>query len=79
MLESFPNKEVPKDRQLSGFSYVHAIFKEDGKHTKIMISTEVLCGHQNRVCANCVSMWMQDYDLVFERTAGGRALKERMQ
>lgn len=73
---AYPNKEILKKDHLSGACYVTAM--QGGKLEKIVISSPKLCGHQNRICVNCASQWATDYQILFDRTAGGRKLKKRL-
>jgi hypothetical protein len=64
-------------RKLSGYNYVPSVLKQDGAWYQLEIKwLSYHCDHQNTVCptTKCVRSWMQDYQLWFYRTAGGRRL-----
>jgi hypothetical protein len=75
----YTNKEIPRDQQTTGQAYVSAVMpSEAGKPTKILIAADGMCGHQNRICTECAHEWQQDYQLLFQQTAGGRRLRDRL-
>jgi hypothetical protein len=74
--EVYTNKESTKGNVISGLIYVSVHMKTDPPGTlgKILIAKPQNCGHVNRICVNCYDGWA-DYDILWERTAGGRRLK----
>lgn len=73
----YTNREVPADQSLAGVSYVSArMTSEPGRsYDKLVIAEPALCGHTNRICPTCAHLWAADYEMFWQRTAGGRRLK----
>jgi hypothetical protein len=42
-----------------------------------MIAKPRYCGHVNRICVDCYDGW-HDYELLWARTVGGRAMRARL-
>lgn len=75
--KSFEN-EYRDPTNWSGSSYVASRLKGGGELGKIIIASPKLCGHINRICVHCAGLWEWDYHLLWDRTAAGRALAERL-
>jgi hypothetical protein len=80
MENSFLNKEISNDVQLSGAGYVAAVMKseEGGELCKIIMASPRFCGHQNRICVKCAHEWAWDYTILWDRTVAGRKMKEEL-
>lgn len=71
-----------KDLKLSGHQYVPMRMKDDTDDQPVAptkIASERRCEHETTVCLNCLPSWEADYDVFFDRTAGGRNLKARVE
>jgi hypothetical protein len=78
--------------QLSGYSYVRAKMRCDPpirtSWFPLVIRSEKRCTHGGQpvswcedvatICTKCAEWWSWDYDLTFERTAGGRTLAGKL-
>lgn len=75
---TFENKEVAGN--WSGSSYVAVHMHEDppGSLGRVMIAQPGRCGHVNRICMDCFDLWQIDYELVWDRTGGGRKMRARL-
>jgi len=65
---------------LSGHSYVPMRLKEDAptvEPTPTRIRKR--CEHQTTICVTCAPEWDTDYVIFWDRTAGGRELKGKLQ
>ena len=68
--------EVSRNWRPSGNAYVAARF--EGKLTQLRILNEVTCDHTANICSECARLWEYDYEVLYDNTVGGRALKARM-
>jgi hypothetical protein len=65
--------------QLSGYNYVPMRCKPGPFYPVKIKANPNLCEHIETVCSECVESWSIDYEIRFERTAGGRALLAQAQ
>jgi hypothetical protein len=48
------------------------------RRSAIPVRTPSRCGHSGSVCAECAETWMSGWVLRFQRTAGGRRLRDEL-
>lgn len=76
-------EEMPINQNLSGHAYLAVTMRkpenpDDLKMGKVVIRKPGNCNHVAFICTVCAPTWNWDYKLMFDRTAGGRALKARL-
>ena len=75
---SYANPDIDKMQQMAGSAYISATDRTGGKTSRIALVAPQHCGHQNRICLACVPMWGWDYQIHFERTGGGRKMRQSL-
>lgn len=70
---------VRKTARLSGKAYVSLSMKDTFEPPgKVLIMQPEYCRHGVTICTDCAESWGWDYDLHYQRTEGGRNLKEKL-
>jgi hypothetical protein len=74
------NTELTRDQvaHMSGDRYVYGRLREEGSDAEpARIPIRERCEHVATICPSCAETWALDWVLLFDRTAGGRNLRDR--
>jgi hypothetical protein len=63
--------------QLSSYSYVPMRMRDtEDRPTPTRIASRTRCEHETTVCVDCADSWSWDWKVYWNRTVGGRNLRD---